>query len=42
MKENYFEKYSQCEISLDAMEERGNEGIAALMTQELNHVANKL
>jgi hypothetical protein len=42
VKENYFEKYSQCEISLDAMEERGNEGIAALMTQELNHVANKL
>lgn len=42
VKENYFEKYSQCEISLDDMEKRGNEGIAALMEKELNHIANSL
>ena len=42
VKENYFEKYSQCEISIDDMEKRGNEGIAALMEKELIHVANKL
>ena len=42
VKENYFEKYSQCEISIDDMEKRGNEGIASLMEKELIHVANKL
>ncbi len=41
-KECYFEKYSQCEIPLDSMEVRGNEGIASLMEKELNYVANKL
>lgn len=42
VKENYFEKYSMCEVPLEKMEERGNEGIATLMEKELNHVENKL
>lgn len=37
-KQHYFEKFSQIEMSIDQIEERGNEHIAELMEKELNYV----
>ena len=38
VKENYLENYSQVNMTLDEIEARGNEQIAALMEKELNYV----
>jgi hypothetical protein len=42
IRNNYFEGFAQCEVSMDTIKKKGYEKIAALIEEEMQYVENKL
>ena len=41
VRENYFEKYSQCEVNLSTLQKKGYENVLLLLEEEVQYVKNE-